>query len=176
MQYEAAVQVLRREPELIIPGEITFLAHALVVPSDDPQDRKRHDKEIEAVAVQVVTAYEQARGARVIDVSTPERALAAGLSEYPGFDLLSYRPDGQELDIEVKGRAGTGEVELSENEILRSINLQEKSWLCVVYDCASSLPRLVRIHKPWRLHFNLRSSAIFEAQTILAAAEPEERT
>ena len=176
VQYEAAVQVLRREPELIIPGEITFLAHALVVPSDDPQDRKRHDKEIEAVAVQVVTAYEQARGARVIDVSTPERALAAGLSEYPGFDLLSYRPDGQELDIEVKGRAGTGEVELSENEILRSINLQEKSWLCVVYDCASSLPRLVRIHKPWRLHFNLRSSAIFEAQTILAAAEPEERT
>src|SRR5712691_1104931 len=38
-----ALTVLRREPELIVPGEIAFLAHALVVPSSDPEDKQRYD-------------------------------------------------------------------------------------------------------------------------------------
>ena len=42
---------LAREPELIAPGEVTFLAHALVVPSDDPDDRQRYSVEVERVAV-----------------------------------------------------------------------------------------------------------------------------
>ena len=35
---ENALAVLRRAPELIEPGEITFIAHALVVPSSEPAD------------------------------------------------------------------------------------------------------------------------------------------
>jgi Helicase conserved C-terminal domain len=40
---DEALAVLSREPELIVPGDITFLAHALVVPSSDPEDRERYD-------------------------------------------------------------------------------------------------------------------------------------
>ena len=38
------------------------------------------------------------------------RARAAGLSDWPGFDLLSDRPNEPPRCIEVKGRADTGEV------------------------------------------------------------------
>ena len=78
------------------------------MPSSDPEDRKRHDEQIEAIAVRVAWAYEEAQGATMKDVSTPALARAAGLPERPGFDLLSLRPAGEERGIEVKGRAGVG--------------------------------------------------------------------
>ncbi len=109
-----ALAVLHREPELVAPGEVTFLAHALVVPSSDPEDQKRYDAGVEAIAMQWARAFEEAIGATVYDVSTAEQALAAGLEAWPGFDLRSRRPSGEELAIEVKGRASTGNVELTE--------------------------------------------------------------
>jgi hypothetical protein len=48
-----ALAVLRREPEPIEANEVVFLAHALVVPTDDPEDKKRFDAEVEAIAVKV---------------------------------------------------------------------------------------------------------------------------
>ncbi len=36
-----ALAVIEREPQLIVPGPITFLAHALVVPSHDTEDKLR---------------------------------------------------------------------------------------------------------------------------------------
>ncbi|MGB8347758.1 MAG: hypothetical protein WCD86_22950, partial [Ktedonobacteraceae bacterium] len=75
---DEALSVPRREPELIGPGALTFLARALVVPSRDPEDAKRYDAAVEAIAMQVVRAYEETRGATVYDVSTAERALLAG--------------------------------------------------------------------------------------------------
>jgi hypothetical protein len=107
-QREEAVATLRQESELIDPGKVTFLAHVLVAPTSDPEDQKRYDKAIEAAAVRVAWAYEDICRAAVRDVSTPERARAAGLTERPGFDLLSRRPEGEELAIEVKGRARIG--------------------------------------------------------------------
>ena len=89
-----ALAVLRREAELIVAGEVTFLAHALVVPSSDGEDRKRYDANVEAIAMQWVRAFEEALGATVHDVSTAERALAAGLEAWPGFDLFSRRGTG----------------------------------------------------------------------------------
>ena len=68
---ENALAVLRREPELIEANEIVFLAHALVVPTDDPEDKKRFDAEVEAIAVKVAWAFEEAAGAVVKDVSKP---------------------------------------------------------------------------------------------------------
>src|SRR6266487_3488089 len=59
---DEALAVLRREPELIAPYEVIFLAHALVVPSSDPEDQRRHDEQIEAVAVQIAWAHEEAHG------------------------------------------------------------------------------------------------------------------
>lgn len=86
------LRVLRREPELIAPGAITFVAHALIVPSSDPADLEQHDANVEHVAMLVAQAYEEAAGAKVLDVHTPELARAAGLPDNPGFDLLSFRP------------------------------------------------------------------------------------
>ena len=115
-QRDTAILTLRREPELITSGSITFLAHALVVPSSDPEDVKQRDERIEAIAMQVAIAYEEADGGFVKDVHTPELARAAGLGDHPGFDLFSRRPDGSELAIEVKGRAQPGDIDISENE------------------------------------------------------------
>ena len=137
------------EPELIALGEVTFLAHALVVPSTDPEDVKHRDDCIEEIAMQVAIAHEEARGAIVNDVHTPELARKAGLGDYPGFDLYSRSPDGSEQAIEVKGRARTGDIDISENEWSAACNLREKYWLYVVFDCASSEQRLLRISDPW---------------------------
>jgi superfamily II DNA or RNA helicase len=164
--------VLRREPELIVPGEITFLAHALVVPSSDPEDQKRYDADVEAIAMQMARTYEEARGAIVHDVSIAERALALGLEAWPGFDLWSHHPEGEKRAIEVKGRASIGDVELTENEYIRACNLRDRYWLYVVYDCAKAAPQLLRIQDPFgKLIMRQKGSVIVGEGQIFAAAE-----
>jgi superfamily II DNA or RNA helicase/DNA-binding XRE family transcriptional regulator len=144
-----ALAVLRREPELLRPGAVEFVAHALVVPSSEPADREQLDADVEAIAVQFARAHEEAHGGDVHDVHTPPLARAAGLPENPGFDLLSDRPTGGKRSIEVKGRAGTGEIEVTGNEWARACNLRDQYWLYVVYDCATPNPRLVRVQDPF---------------------------
>ncbi|MBI4794721.1 MAG: DUF3883 domain-containing protein [Deltaproteobacteria bacterium] len=174
-QREKALATLRQEPELISPGKVTFLAHALVGPASDPEDQKRYDKAIEAAAVRVAWAYEESCGASVKDVSTPERARAAGLSERPGFDLLSRHTEGEERAIEVKGRARIGDIEVSENEWARACNLREGYWLYVVYDCATPCPRLLRVRDPFgKLLVKAKGGVVIEEQGIFAAAVGEE--
>ncbi|MFZ5897985.1 MAG: helicase-related protein [Bacillota bacterium] len=171
---EMSLAVLRREPELIVPDEIRFLAHALVVPSHDPEDRARYDREIERIAVRVARGYEEERGCSVRDVSLPELALLAGLDTYPGFDLLSRDPAGEERAIEVKGRAGIGDIELSENEWARACNLRDRYWLYVVYDCASAHPRLLRVQDPFgKLLARRKGGVVIGEQEIFEAAEGE---
>ena len=71
------------------------------------------DAEIERIAVQEAIRYENALGWEVTSVETENR----------GYDLLSRKPHPSEPGayvasrfIEVKGRAGVGEVGLSSNE------------------------------------------------------------
>jgi hypothetical protein len=171
---EEAIALLRREPELIAPGEVTFLAHALVIPSSEPEDRKRHDEAIEAVAVKVAWAYEEANGATVKDVSKPALARAAGLTEHPGFDLLSNRSQGEQYGIEVKGRAGIGDVELTENEWVKACNLRDRYWLYVVFDCATPNPKLLRVQDPFKKLFaRPKSGVVIHEQSIFEEAEME---
>ena len=142
----------QREVELIQPGSIEILATALVQPSQDPEDIKARDVEIERIAMEVAIAFEAVRGADVRDVSTPAKARLAGLTDHPGFDLLSKRVDGDEVEergIEVKGRAGIGEIELTENEWARAYNLRDKYWLYAVFDCGGAQPRLFRVQDPF---------------------------
>jgi hypothetical protein len=172
VEHEAILQSMRQEPQLIVPGAITFLAHALVVPSNDPEDRKRYDEEVESLAVKVAWAYEESQDAHVKDVSTANLAIAAGLTPHPGFDLLSKHPEGRELAIEVKGRVGVGDIELTENEWAKACNLRERYWLYVVYDCGSGRPRLLRVQDPFKkLLANARGGVIIGEQQILTAAE-----
>lgn len=169
---ERAMAVLRREAELVEAGEVTFLAHALVLPSDDPQDLERHDKEVERTAMQVAWAYEESEGAVVYDVSTPEKASLAGLERWPGFDLLSKRRDGEQRCIEVKGRRAVGDVELKENEWVKAANLRGQYWLYVAYDCATSYPRLLRVQDPFaKLLIRAKGGVIVDASSVFEAAE-----
>ena len=145
---------LRSEPELIRVGEVEILVHALVVPVQDAEEIERYDADVEAIAVEVATGYEERLGAEVMDVSKPELARRAGLTDWPGFDLKSRHPadaDGsvEERAIEVKGRAGSGNVHISDNEWARACNLRKDYWLYVVYDCATPRPHLVRVQDPF---------------------------
>ncbi|MFZ5634695.1 MAG: helicase-related protein [Bacillota bacterium] len=167
-----SLAVLRREPELIGPDEVSFLAHALVVPSGDPEDKKRHDREVERIAVRVAWGFEESRGCTVKDVSVPEMALLAGLEARPGFDLLSRHPGGEERAIEVKGRAGIGGVELTENEWARACNLRHRYWLYVVFDCATAHPRLLRVQDPFgKLLVKNKGGVVIDEKEIFKAAE-----
>ena len=167
--------VLRREPELVAPGRVSFIAHALVVPSADPEDQKRHDAEVERIAMHFARVHEEATGATVKDVHTPELARAAGLPDNPGFDLLSIRPGGEKRAIEVKGRAGVGEVEVSANEWAKACNLREGYWLFVVYDCATPNPRLLRVQDPFgNLLAKAKGSMVISASEIISASDAAE--
>jgi hypothetical protein len=171
---ERALAVLRREAELVEPGEVTFLAHALVLPSTESEERERHDKEIERIAVQVAWAYEESQDAQVHDVSTPEKALLAGQDRWPGFDLLSRRSDGEQRCIEVKGRRAVGDVELKENEWAKAANLREQYWLYVVYDCAAAHPRLLRVQDPFaKLLVRAKGGVVVDEVSVFGAAEIE---
>ena len=146
---------MRAEPDNIMPGEVEFLVHALVVPSPIPEeDAEQYDADVEAIAVEVATAYEERFNAQVTDVSRPELARRAGLTAWPGFDLLSRRPPTgsglpEKLCIEVKGRRGHGSVQLEKNEWASACNNQDEYWLYVVFDCATPHPRLVRVRDPF---------------------------
>ncbi|MGO8899593.1 MAG: DUF3883 domain-containing protein, partial [Isosphaeraceae bacterium] len=144
-----ALESLRRELDLIHAETIQFLAHALVLPSDDPEDQKQFDAQVEAIAMKVAISHEEAAGAVVRDVSKPNLARAAGLTDNPGFDLLSQHAVHGQKGIEVKGRAGIGDVELTENEWAKACNERQRYWLYVVFDCGTAHPRLLRVRDPF---------------------------
>ena len=152
---------------------MVFVAHALIVPSSDPDDLARHDADVERVAMDVARAYEEAQGAEVKDVSTPELARAAGLSDNPGFDLLAIYPSTDPRGrraIEVKGRASTGDVEVSSNEWARAANLRDQYWLYVVYDCATASPKLARVQDPFgNLLASAKGSVLIKRAEVLRA-------
>lgn len=171
-ELEKSQRRLAREPQLIVPKQVTFLAHALVIPSPGLEDREKHDENIEKIAMQVAIAYEESKNSHVMDVSTPEKAQCAGLIHWPGFDLLSKRPDGKERAIEVKGRVNVGSVDISTNEWAKACNLRSRYWLYVVFDCATPHPRLLRIQDPFgRLLGQPRGGVVIEAAEIVKMSE-----
>jgi superfamily II DNA or RNA helicase/DNA-binding XRE family transcriptional regulator len=174
---ERAIATIQREPDLINAGSVVFIAHALIVPSQNEEDLARHDAEVERIAMEVARAYEEAAGARVIDVHTPELARAAGLGDNPGFDLLAIYPTNDPRGrraIEVKGRARSGDVEVSANEWARAANLRHEYWLHVVYDCASPAPQLERVQDPFHgLLAKAKGSFLISPKEIRSASEDE---
>ncbi len=168
-----ALATIEREPELIAVKRLTFLAHALAIPSEDPEDRKLYDMSAELVAMRIASAHEESAGARVVDVHTPPLARAAGLGDYPGFDLLSYRPGGEIRRIEVKGRAGRyGKVELSLNEWMAACTGQDAYWLYAVYGCGTPTPTLHRVQNPFLKNLGApKEGWVIDRQEIVDAAE-----
>jgi hypothetical protein len=93
------------------------------------------DPEIEKLAVQVAIKHEEAQGRVVESVEKDNR----------GFDLISRKPHPEDpktaIDvrfIEVKGRAGTGEIALTANEYNTAKRLKRDYYLYVVFHCATT--------------------------------------
>lgn len=163
---------LQRERHCII-SDIRRCGSAWVLPHPERRSPNMagmaRDDEIERVAVNVAIAHEEAQG-RVV-----ERVETQNL----GFDLISRlpHPDDPALTmntrhIEVKGRAGVGEIALTRNEYEKAQLLQESYWLYVVFNCAAT-PELRRIQNPARLgwqpiitieHYHLNAKEILSAE------------
>ncbi len=123
------------------------------------------------VAMKIAWAFEEAAGANVLAVHTPELARRAGLPDNPGFDLLSIRPGNERRAIEVKGRAAIGDVEVSANEWAKACNMRDGYWLYAVYECATPSPRLVRVQDPFgRILAKLKGSVLISAKELQSAA------
>ena len=181
---ERRLEESKAEVDKLRCGGVEILVHALVVPIHAAGETVRkeiqqYEADVEAIAMEVVTAYEEGLGAKVEDVSRPELARRAGLTDWPGFDMISLRPvsdfgNQEERAIEVKGRAGTSNVEMSANEWTKACNLRERYWLYVVFDCATPEPRLVRVCDPFgRLLIRDRETSSYTValSEIIEAAE-----
>ncbi|OQC13496.1 MAG: RNA polymerase-associated protein RapA [Lentisphaerae bacterium ADurb.Bin082] len=158
--------LLREQRRADLLDIVTFerVAVALVVPDDSAEAQEIYDRNIEAIAVRVARNYEVDRyNARVIDVSAPHLAK--------GYDLESHRDNGEIVAIEVKGRAGRGPVQLTENEWPTAANVRERYWLYVVADCATA-PVLYRVQDPaYKLAVKTRQSFTINFGDILREAE-----
>ena len=150
-------------------GDIQRHGSAWVLPHPDRETpglaAMVRDDEIEYVAVQAVIDFEQARGCEVESVEKDNR----------GFDLISRRPHPEDTKtaidvrfIEVKGRAGVGEVALSGNEYRTAQRLKKDYWLYVVFNCAGT-PAIHVVRDPAQLdwqaivkieHYQVKPQAI----------------
>ena len=168
------LRLVQMEPALVVAGDAEMVAHALVLPTGDADERRRHDAQVEEIAMRIAQAHDEASGAAVHDVSRPELARRAGLGDWPGFDLLSVASTGDRRAIEVKGRARASDIELTENEWAKACNLRDGYWLYAVYDCATPRPRLVRVRNPFAkllARNRLFSAYSIPASSVQAAAE-----
>ena len=121
-------------------GPVTIYLRALVIPAlhDETITQSTHDAE--TIALKTVIEYELEHGAEMKDVSNP--------SLKKGFDLESKRPSGEIRYIEVKGRTGVTNIELTANEWRQAENHQNRYWLYTVYHCESGSPKLYRCQNP----------------------------
>jgi len=164
---KAAVLLLeQRRSDLLQVAEMERIAVALVIPDPSPEAQEVYDKNIEALAMRIARNFEVDHyNARVFDVSSPHLGR--------GYDLESHRANGEKVAIEVKGRAGRGPVQLTENEWPTAVNVRDRYWLYVVVDCATN-PKLYRVQDPaFKLAVRTRQSFTINIGDIIREAEQD---
>ena len=140
-----------QQERLCTISSIRHLGSAWILPHPERSSPEiagmvRND-EIERIAVEAVTTYEQARGCEVESVESQNR----------GFDLISRKPHPEDPRtamavrfIEVKGRSAVGDVALTTNEYKTAERLKDDYWLYVVFNCATT-PEIHIIRNPAKL-------------------------
>lgn len=128
----------------LFPVEPEVLGCAYVLPLNQVEYRNTYgmsrDDEVEAIAMKVAMDYEIEHDRHTTDVS----------KDNVGYDVKSIDAQGNKRYIEVKGRAGTDGVMLSENEMNRLAQLGTKAWLYIVTECRSESPILNIVNDPAR--------------------------
>ena len=141
---------LERELHCTI-ADIVHIGRAWVLPHPERATPrlapKVEDADVERIAVEFVIRHEESRGWQVESVEAENR----------GFDLISRRPRPEDPRtaievrfIEVKGRAGVGQIGLTVNEYKTAQRLKDDYWLYTVFNCGSQ-PELHLVHDPARL-------------------------
>ena len=151
----------------LFPIAPEVLGCAYVVPLNQVEYRQTYgmsrDDEVEAIGMQTAIDYEKANGRVPVDVS----------KDNVGYDLKSIDAEGQKRYIEVKGRAGTDGVMLSENEMNRLAQLGTRAWLYIVTNCKTT-PQLNIINDPaHRMAFEQKTKGI---QFYLPLQEWQQKT
>ncbi len=147
---EARRAELEMERQCMI-GDIQHLGRAWVIPHPDRETPNFapliQDENIERIAVQYVISHEEALGWIVESVEAQNR----------GFDLVSRKRHPHDpmtftevRFIEVKGRAGIGQIGLTPNEYKTAERLRQDYWLYAVFNCGAS-PELCIIRDPSQL-------------------------
>ena len=133
LEMEQMTEVSPKEPEIIGCAYVVPLTQVEYV----HHFHMTRDDEVEEIAMQVAMDYETAQDRTPEDVSR----------QNVGYDIKSVDAYGMKRYIEVKGRAGTDGVMLSENEWNRLAQLGDKAWLYIVVDCKTT-PQLYQIQNP----------------------------
>jgi superfamily II DNA or RNA helicase len=141
-EYERALEELRERTvkERSLTMSMPKFVGALRVkpaPAEEGVEGMRQDEEIERIGMEVALEYERRRGREPVDVS----------SENLGFDIRSTDKEGRVRYIEVKARAGTGAVELTQNEWFKAHRFGDDYYLYAVMNAAST-PRLYVVQNP----------------------------
>jgi superfamily II DNA or RNA helicase len=135
-KYEEDKKRLEREIELEQSLSISTPELLTVIRVIPERNEMVEDEEIERIGMEIAMEYERLHGREPEDVS----------AEDLGFDIRS-RGEGEIRYIEVKARAGTGEIVLTPNEWMKAKRFKEQYWLYVVENAATS-PVLYIINNP----------------------------
>ena len=171
---------LERERHCTI-ADIVHIGRAWVLPHPERATPRLapivEDADIERIAVEIVIRHEESRGWQVESVEAKNR----------GFDLISRRPHPEDPRtaievrfIEVKGRAGVGQIGLTANEYKTAQRLKGDYWLYTVFNCGSQ-PELHLVQDPARLgweavvqveHYQIAPGKILAARSEQLTVNP----
>jgi hypothetical protein len=139
-EYEKALKNLKiqiqRETSLTMTMP-RFMGSIRVKPSEKINHAMQSDAEIERIGMEIAIKHEIENGRTPEDVS----------SQYLGFDIRSTDKDSIVRYIEVKARAESGDIALTQNEWFKAHRFKEDYYLYVVYN-ASTSPELFVIQNP----------------------------
>jgi superfamily II DNA or RNA helicase len=128
-------------PEIVTQAVVVPAPVATLEPDEERGSKgmpMRRDDEVEAIAMDVSMRFERGRGWSPTDVS----------KDGEHYDIRSEAPDGDKRFIEVKGRAESGAIVLTEPELKKLEQLGARAWLYVVTFCKNERPRLRIIQDP----------------------------
>jgi len=114
-----------------------FVGIIRVEPSDRIAEGMKSDPEVERIAMEASMEYERRNGREPEDVADQKL----------GFDIRSKDTSGDIRHIEVKGRSGTGAVELTQNEWFKAKRFRDDYYLYAVMNTVTK-PKLYIIQNP----------------------------